>query len=189
ITGPAQFGIGRSLNKPRVTTHTITATFSTGDSKQAGAFGETHVVEYSIIAFPGIISETTAKETNLTEEDLNTFWDGLWYGTKELNTRSKFNHNPRLLLSVVSKEKEFQIGGLSRLLRLDGENYSEIKSEEDVTIDIADFMSRLNQYKDNIDKIEIIEDDLINFSVDDTNINNLGDYLTQQGYMIDKILD
>ncbi|MDH5646223.1 MAG: type I-B CRISPR-associated protein Cas7/Csh2, partial [Candidatus Heimdallarchaeota archaeon] len=140
ITGPTQFGIGRSLNKPRITTHTITTTFSSGEDKQAGTFGETHVVEYSIIAFPGIVSETSAKDTHLSDDDLNSLWEGLWYGTKELNTRSKFNHNPRLLLSVVSKPNEFQIGGLSRLLSIDDENIDEIKSEKDVIIDVTQFM-------------------------------------------------
>jgi CRISPR-associated protein Csh2 len=162
ITGPVQFGIGRSLNQPTVVQHTITTTFSSGEGKGTGTFGETHMVDYSLIAFPGIVAETTAKETKLMESDLPNLWDGLWNGTKNLNTRSKFNHNPRLLLVVISKEAEFQIGGLSRLLKVKVLNDKQkATSEKDVVLVLDDLVKRLKEFTSNISQIEVAEDKLL----------------------------
>jgi len=174
ITGPAQFGIGRSLNRPRLESHTITTTFASGDDKKTGTFGQTHTVDYSLIGFGGIISETTAETTGLEEEDLQLLWDGLWDGTKNLNTRSKFNHLPRLLVSVVSKDGEFQIGGLYRKMDIITENKDErINSEDDVIIDLTEFLKALTEYQSSIDRILVKEDYSLQYSLDDKKIESL----------------
>jgi len=182
FTGPVQFAIGRSLNKPTISTHTITTTFSSGEEKGAGTFGSFHIVDYSLIQFHGLICEQNAKETKMTKDDLKNLFEGLWYGTKQLNTRSKFNHMPRLLLSVVSKEKEFQIGGLDKLLTLTEENG--IKGITEAKINLKSLIERLIEYKGGIEKIELVTGDDLQLYDDKTKINDLGSYLEGKGFTV-----
>ena len=188
LTGPVQFGIGRSLNKPTIRSLTITTTFAAGEGRTAGTFGETVGVDYSLICFPGVVAENTAKIMGLSDEDLPALWKGLWYGTKNLNTRSKFNHSPRLLAVIVSKEKEFQIGGLNRLLK--AHSYREdgkILSEQDVWIKVDDLLARLEQFKDSILKIELLEDPIIKYSEDGQSFRSLEEILKEHGFIIEKL--
>ncbi|MHA1221889.1 MAG: type I-B CRISPR-associated protein Cas7/Csh2 [Candidatus Heimdallarchaeaceae archaeon] len=152
ITGPVQFGIGKSLNKPEVVTMGITTVMSATGEQGAGTMGQFHYVDYSLIQFHGIACEYNSKETQFSENDLFNIYDGLWNGTKKLNTRSKFNHNPRLLFAVVSKEKEFQIGGLETKLKLVKEE--NVLSPDDVEIIVDELMETLLAFKDSILKIE-----------------------------------
>ncbi len=184
MTGPVQFGIGRSLNKPGIKTYSITTTFAAGDNAQQGTFGETNVVDYSLLAFGGIVSETTAKDTGLSDEDLPLLWDGLWLGTKNLNTRSKFNHSPRLLMSVVSKESEFQVGGLYRLLTIEE---GEPKDVQDVAVVADEFLDRLLEFKDSIDRIELKEDSMLTYSYKGERKDSLAGILADEGFKVESL--
>ena len=186
FTGPMQFAIGKSLNKPTISTHTITTTFASGEDKGAGTFGSFHIVDYSLILFHGVLCEQNAKASDMTEDDLQNLYEGLWLGTKLLNTRSKFNHIPRLMLSVVSKDKEFQIGGLDKLISLVDEN--NIKAIKDAIIQLKELVNRLVEYKANIEKIELITGDDLQLLCDTTKIDDLGKYLTDKGFKVEKLL-
>ncbi len=182
FTGPMQFAIGKSLNKPTISTHTITTTFASGEDKGAGTFGAFHIVDYSLLIFHGLLCEQNAKATKMTESDLVNLYEGLWYGTKLLNTRSKFNHIPRLLLSVVSKEKEFQIGGLDKLVSLADENA--ITQITKAKIELKDLIKRLEEYKDNIEKIELLIGDDLQLQNGNTKIDDLEKYLKEKGFTV-----
>ncbi len=157
-TGALQFSIGRSLNKPQIKSYTITTTFASQEERGAGTFGEFHGVDYSLILFHGIACEYTAQKNGTTQDDLNKLYEGLWLGTKLLNTRSKFNHNPRMLIEVVSKEKEFQIGGLDTFIRADP--LEEVKNNKEIIVDITELINVLNNFKDNIEHIEVVSEGL-----------------------------
>ncbi len=186
FTGPMQFAIGRSLNKPTISTHTITTTFgataASGEGKRAGTFGTFHIVDYSMLLFHGLLCEQNAKETEMSEKDLLILFEGLWYGTKLLNTRSKFNHIPRLLLSVVSKEKEFQIGGIDKLVSLANEDG--IKKVIDAKIQMKALVDRLIEYKENIEKIELVTGDDLQLYNDNTKIDDFEKYLKDKGFTV-----
>lgn len=161
FTGAVQFGLGRSLNKPNIKSLTITTTFASEAGRAAGTFGEYHVVDYSLIAFHGIACEYTAKISGLSETDLNLVFQGLWDGTRLLNTRSKFNHNPRLLLSVKSKTAKFQIGGIDQYISL--KNGEAVKGIKDVTLDLTNLVEQLVEYKDDLEAIGFKEDPSLTF--------------------------
>ncbi|MHA1222750.1 MAG: type I-B CRISPR-associated protein Cas7/Csh2 [Candidatus Heimdallarchaeaceae archaeon] len=152
ITGPVQFGIGKSLNKPEIVTMGITSVMSSTGEQGAGAMGQFHYVDYSLILFHGIACEYNSKVTSFSENDLIQIYDGLWNGTKKLNTRSKFNHNPRLLFAVVSKENEFQIGGLDTKLKLTKEK--DVLSPDDVEIVVDELVETVLSFQNNILRIE-----------------------------------
>jgi len=184
-TGPVQFAIGRSLNRPNVMNYTITTTLPSGEGKGAGTFGEFHGVDYSLIRFHGIACEYTAEQTGFCEDDLQLLYEGLWNGTKMLNTRSKFNHLPRLILTVVSKEKSFQIGDLDRKISMNEKD--NIKDVSQVKLDITPLINSLKDYSDNIEKVEVLSDGVITYIADGKESNDVKGLLESTGINIESI--
>ena len=158
ITGTVQFAIGRSLNKPTIHSQTITTVLPSDDSKTAGSFGEFHYIDYSLILFHGIASEISAERTNFSDADLQHFFEGVWNGTKAINTRSKVNHDPIFLISIVSKEKEFQIGGLQHSLKVVDEA---VASRLKIKIDLSGLLKMLKKYKGQVAQVEILDSEKI----------------------------
>ncbi|TXT64764.1 MAG: CRISPR-associated protein, Csh2 family [Promethearchaeota archaeon] len=177
ITGTVQFGLGRSLNKPLIKTKTITATLASTEEKGQGTFGEYHIVDYSLINFHGIASEINAIKTMFTREDLNELFRGMWMGTKQLNTRSKFNHMPRLLMDIESKKGKSQIGDLDLGFIL---KENEINSVEEARLDISTFIERIEGGKENIDSINLLHDDALALYDGDEMIQNIKNYLSKK---------
>ncbi len=176
LTGPVQFSIARSMNKPNINSFTISSTIASEEGKGQGSIGEFHVLDYSLIKFHGIACEHNAKEVGFTEDDLKYVYDGLWNGTKRINTRSKTNHLPRLLLSVASKENDFQIGDLDKGFVL--ENELNLKGSEDARVNISGFLERIKKFSDQIDFIEIKEDRGLTFTDGKESSNSLKDFLS-----------
>lgn len=164
ITGPVQFGLGRSMNIPNIQSRTITTSLASGKDKGQGTFGSYHTVDYSLIKFHGIISEISAKETGFSEDDVNQLVNALWCGTKQLNTRSKFNHSPRLLLVVKSKSASAQIGDLDLTLSL--VNREEINSLDAAVIETKAFVERILHMKESVELIQYQFDESMNFAYD-----------------------
>ena len=50
----------------------------------------------------------------MNNEDESLLIDGIWNGTKNLITRSKFGQMPRLLLKVTYNDKNYFIGDLDK---------------------------------------------------------------------------
>lgn len=178
LTGTAQFGLGRSLNIPMIQTKTITSTLASTEAKGAGAIGEYHIVDYSLIKFHGIISEINAQETGYNDEDLTALFNGLWAGTKQLNTRSKFNHVPRLLIDIESAQGKSQIGDLDLCFELTKKEG--IKSIDQVVLNISEFIERIEQFQDNIDSLNLKHSTDLKLVNDTEEIKDLKDYLSNK---------
>lgn len=184
--GPVQFAIGHSLNKPSVNSYTITTTFASKEDRAAGTFGEFHVVDYSLLLFHGLVSEHTARDTGMTETDILRLFQGLWFGTKMLNTRSKFNHAPKFLISVVSKTEHFQIGGLDRLVSVD--KVEGVKSIGDVVVDLTTLVDILKNNADHLDRIEYLsDDDMVTFGYQGKQYDKIADVLKETGVNLEAI--
>jgi CRISPR-associated protein Csh2 len=147
ITGPTQFAIGRSLNKPTITTHTITSKMSAGEAGGGGAMGTFHVLDYSVLVFGGVVCPHLAKISKMTEEDYKKLLDGMWTGTAVLNTRSKVNHVPQLILVVRAKNMDFLIGNLAYKVKGDGDKTA-------YTAVFDEVVKKLVQHKGSIEALE-----------------------------------
>jgi CRISPR-associated protein Csh2 len=170
ITGPVQFGLGRSLNLPQIQTRTITTTLAAGEGKGQGTIGSYHTVDYSLIRFHGLVSEITAGEVGFSEADLEDLLTATWNGTKQLNTRSKFNHLPRLLLMIKSNENKTQIGDLDLCFNLnDKENISSIS---DAKLDITKLIERITEMQDAVESISIKIDNEVQLTKDENMITH-----------------
>jgi CRISPR-associated protein Csh2 len=165
LTGPVQFKYGRSLHKVDLTLIKGTTVMPSGEGRQQGTFTERYILPYSLIVFYGVVNENAAKTQNipLTEEDINLMIEGIWNGTKNLISGSKFGQMPRLLLQVVYKEKQdFHIGELDKLISLKTElNDEAIRDISDVKVDLTPLINKLRQHKDKIDRIRFKQDDRI----------------------------
>jgi len=160
LTGPVQFKFGRSLHKvsePELVRGTTV--MPSAEKRGAGTFWEAYILPYSLIAFYGIVNENAAKDTFLTEDDIDLLLDGLWNGTKNLITRSKVGQMPRLLLQVVYKEKNYHIGELDHRIKILSEKRDEeIRRIEEIKLDLTELSEVLEENKDKIEKIRYAKD-------------------------------
>jgi len=114
FTGPVQLsGFSRSFHKVHPWTIKGTGAFAGGKNKFQRTFREDHVLPYACIGVYGIINEIAARETGMTEEDRKLLLDGLWNGCFDLISRSKFGHQPLMLVHLLYKN-EFMIGDLTQ---------------------------------------------------------------------------
>ncbi len=165
LTGPVQFKYGRSLHKVDLTYVKGTTVMPSGADRKQGTFTERYILPYSLIAFYGVVNENAAANQGiqLTEEDVFLMLEGIWNGTKNLISGSKFGQVPRLLMHVIYKEGNFYIGELDKRLSLvsNKNDGKEIRDISDVKIDITDLINALAGSKNKIEKIQVKADERI----------------------------
>lgn len=161
--GPVQFRTGRSLHKVDLTFIKGTGAFASNEKSSQKTFREEYNLPYSLIAFYGIINENAAKDTNLTNEDINLLFEGMWDGTKNLISRSKFGQMPRFLLQIEYKEKNFFIGDLNHKISLNElENEKSLRHISECQLNINKLLEGIVKNKNKISKIYYkIDDDVL----------------------------
>jgi CRISPR-associated protein Csh2 len=177
-TGPVQFNMGKSLNKVSLKHIKGTGAFASKEGDKQKTFREEYIIPYSLIAFHGIINENAARHTKLTEEDIRLLDESIWMGTKNLITRSKMGHMPRLLLRIVYKEGEnFFLGDLSKKIKpVFTTKEEKVRSIQDLSIDITKLVEDLRESSDKIEKIVYLKDDSLKLISKDNEVefNDIG---------------
>ena len=167
LTGPVQFKYGRSLHKVDLTYVKGTTVMPSGADRKQGTFTEKYILPYSLIAFYGVVNENAAsnQDIKVTEEDISLMLEGIWNGTKNLISGSKFGQIPRLLIEVVYREGNFYIGELDKRLNLisSKNDDKEIRGISDVKIDITDLTKILMDSKGKVERVRLKVDDRISF--------------------------
>ena len=169
ITGPVQFRFGRSLHKVDPVFIQGTAAFVSKEEKEQRSFSEKWQLPYSCIAFYGIINQNTAKDTLLTESDIDLLFDAIWEGTKDLITRSKMEQLPRLLIDVVYNDHEnFHIGELDKAIKLVSDIPDEkIRGISDFVLEVSELKELLEKYTDKIKEIRYRIDPRLKLTLND----------------------
>jgi len=163
-TGPVQFKFGRSLHKVESMFIKGTTVMPSKEGLTQGTMTEIHILPYSLICFYGIANENAARHTGLTERDMGLLLEGMWNGTKNLITRSKFGQMPRLLLRVEYGRKNYHIGELDKYIKLRTDiDEKEIRSTKDYVLDIGKLVEKLEANRDKILRISFKADDNIVF--------------------------
>lgn len=167
LTGPVQFKMGRSLH-PVVMKHIQgTGAFASKEGAKQATFREEDILYYSLIAFHGIINPTAAKESNASEKDVNLLLEGMWEGTKNLISRSKFGQMPRLLLKVNYNSPLFFIGDLDRLITYKSDMpFERLRDARDLMVDVSRLNAALEAKTDKILSIEYIIDSSLELYAD-----------------------
>ncbi|WP_434631486.1 type I-B CRISPR-associated protein Cas7/Csh2 [Thermoanaerobacterium thermosaccharolyticum] len=187
LTGPVQFGYGRSLHKVNMTYIKGTTVMPSQSGNNQGTFTEKYILPYSLISFYGIVNENAAKNQNipLTDEDIDLMLEAMWNGTKNLMSNSKMGHMPRFLLQVVMKEKNYQIGELNKRIKFvhDVED-EELRDIKDGKIEIKELVESLNANKDKISAVRYVADERVVFSLNG-DVCDIDDML--KGFSVEKL--
>ena len=165
LTGPVQFRMGRSLHKVEIQHIKGTGAFASGKGKDQKTFREEYIVPYSLIAFYGVINENAAKETNLKDDDIDLLLDGIWNGTKNLVSRSKFGQLPRCLMQIEYNENNFFIGDLNNKISVshDLEDDKKLRKISEVEFDLSSLIDAIDENKEKIAKINYKFDSELKF--------------------------
>lgn len=162
-TGPVQFQMGKSLHQTEIITEQGTGAFAAGDKKKQNTFRTEYKIPYALIGFNGIVNEKAAQYTKMTEEDRKLLLEGIWNGTKNLISRSKFGQNPLLLFTVNYKEP-YYIGGLRQRLKINSEKSDlQIRNTEDYEIDLTGLFKEIKAQSDKITSVEVQVDSRLEF--------------------------
>lgn len=189
LTGPVQFRMGRSLNKVEIQHIKGTGAFASGGGKNQKTFREEYILPYSLICFYGIINENAAEYTNLTDEDIGLLLDGIWNGTKNLISRSKFGQSPRFLLQIEYNEKNFFIGDLNNKISIshDLEDDKKLRKISEINLDLSKLLESIESNKDKINKINYKLDSELKFK-DYSNEKELLDKIEEFGIETSEII-
>lgn len=165
LTGPVQFRMGRSLNKVEIQHIKGTGAFASGEGKNQKTFREEYIVPYSLICFYGVVNENAAEDTELTDDDIELLLDGIWNGTKNLISRSKFGQSPRCLIQIEYNENNFFIGDLNNKISIshDFEDDKKLRKISDLDIDLSVLILSIEENKDKISKINYKFDSDVKF--------------------------
>jgi len=160
FTGPIQFNWGYSLNKVSgpMDSSTITSTFA-GAGEDYSTMGKDYRLDYSLIAFHGIISAKRAEHTSLTDEDIDLFDDAMIRAIPlEATTRSKTGQYPLLYIRIEYNTPEFFSGDLRRYVKIadrEGrempfEETAKLRSPNDYYLDLTNLCKKLSDCNDKI---------------------------------------
>ena len=168
LTGPVQFRYGRSLHRVKWEFVQGTAAFLSKEKSKQRSFREEYVVPYVLIAFYGVINDRAAQTTNLSNEDVSKLIEGMWLGTKNLITRSKTEHTPRLLIKVDYKDGvKYHHGELDYLIKLvsDKDDF-EIRDVSDYYLELSELSKSLKSIADKIDTIWFVKNPRLDIRID-----------------------
>jgi CRISPR-associated protein Csh2 len=172
FTGPIQFNWGYSLNKVvgPMESNAITSTFA-GAKEDYSTMGKDYRVNYSLIAFHGIISATRAHFTMLTNSDISTFDDAIIKSIPlEATTRSKIGQNPLFYLRIEYNNSEYFSGDLRKYLKIVDEQNNELsfndtsklRSAKDYKLDVNELCAKLKSSDSQIKHIHYWKDSNLN---------------------------
>lgn len=173
LTGAVQFAMGGTLHKVEPRFIKGTGAFASGQGAQQRTFREEYVLPYGLIAFWGIVNQQAAKTTRLTVADAEKLYEAIWYGTKNLITRSKAGQRPLLLLLLEysSDNANAYIGRLDRFLSLqpasDGDGAirdEQIRGPEQVRLDLSQLKETLTKRKERIARMRFAKDPRLSLS-------------------------
>lgn len=155
LTGPVQFAMASSLNETEPRFIKGTGAFASGQGAQQKTFREEYVLPYALIAFYGIVNQQAAETTEMTVADAEALYEGIWYGTKNLITRSKIGQRPLLMLLVEYSDPKAYIGRLDRYLRI---TKTDCRDISEVKLDLSDLAEALKTRRSAIQRIRFAHD-------------------------------
>src|SRR6056297_477093 len=150
LTGPVQFNWGYSLNTVELQeSKTITSSFSSGKG-----VGKDYRVKYSFLAFSGGINGLTARDTRLSESDINLLDEAIVKSIPLNRTRSKIGQTPCLYLRFEMKDNETVLNDLREYISLDyNVEEEDVRNIDDFELVIEDLIEYIENNQEKINKL------------------------------------
>lgn len=168
ITGAVQFNPGQSLHAVEIVEISGTGGFASQEKAKQKTFRREYLVPYALIGFYGVINENLAKESGLTENDVNLLMEALWNGTLSLHSRSKAFHHPRLIIRLDYRD-ERQCGYFLDKLELSPKKIEkEIRSPKDYTLKLGHWLDEIGRQTGYLEHVYCKMD--TGFSLEPTNL-------------------
>lgn len=171
FTGPVQFSPGKSMHAVNENEEydSLTSVIATQEGKEQGGFDlDDHRIQYGLIRFHGLVDEHGAADTNLTRADVERLDTLCWRAIKNQTiSRSKVGQEPRLYCRIEYSEESYHLGGLDKDLSLDEEaskDHDELRNIRDLALDIDDFVGRLSNVTDQIERVRVVASDVLEFT-------------------------
>lgn len=161
LTGPVQFAMGTSLHRVEPRFIKGTGAFASSQGAQQKTFREEYVLPYALIGFYGIVNQQAAKTTGLTPADAELLYEAIWYGTKNLITRSKIGQRPLWLLLVEYSEPNAYIGRIDRYLNSSvsgGVREEAIRGVDELSLEAGKLAEVLEKRKGKIARMRLAHD-------------------------------
>lgn len=168
LTGPVQFDWAHSLH-PVVTRYVQgTVVMPSEDlsvSEQGEEKGQTqgtiwssYIQPFAVFAMPGVINHQLAKDSGMTEQDVELLLEALWRGTQNRQARGRGTQQPLFLLHVEYKDPLFRIGYIEEDIKvfpergawLGGSRPSDVR---DVELDVKELKKTLDSNEKKIERI------------------------------------
>ncbi len=166
LVGPIQMRMGESLHAIDLSFIKGTAAFASRESAQMSSFREEWLVPYALISFYGVVNQNASVNTKLTQDDVDEFFKSLWFGTKDLITRSKMEQLPRFLVQIEYNDNTHN-GGLDAFVSLKTEkSENEIRSVSDYIINIEKLIEFIKKHSNRISKVRYFVSDELNITPD-----------------------
>ena len=171
--GPVQFNHGRSYHEVARNTEskqlaTVIANEDGDDGKKdQGTFATDNRISYGVIGFGGRINDNAAKDTRLTEEDVERLDTLCWRALKNQTvTRSKAGQQPRLYVRVEYEQDGFEIGRLNDRIGVASDlAEDEIRGTDDFQLDVSELVTALADNDARIDTVHITADSAVDFAL------------------------
>lgn len=149
LTGPVQFALlNPSRNSQNLRPHQNTSHFVSRTENKQGAIATTSIVPYAINQIHGWINPLSAKETNLSAEDVEIMFSALWHSVNNANTRTKCNQDSLLLLQIIYNDENRKLYGPDRLIQLktkDGKTEEQLRSLDDCSLDFSKLIEKIDE--------------------------------------------
>jgi len=127
--GPVQFGWAHSLHP--VETRYVQGTVvmpskdvvvtEGGESEGAtqGTIWTSYTLPFAVFAMPAIVNANIARDTGMSQRDVEVLVEALWKGTLHRQARGRGIQQPLFLLNVEYRDDFFRIGYLEELISLE----------------------------------------------------------------------
>lgn len=174
IYGPVQVNHGKSLHCVTEQYHKLSPSIPHKEGTKAGTFGDEYIVPYGLIGVDGSVNQFNADKTNLTDDDLESFYDSIWNGTNDLSSTSK-NQKSLFMVKIIFNDKGQlkNIGHLNNYLSLEHEQEEEgLRSTRDYAVSLDGLANKLNNMSDFIESIEVTKDDSLSITHDSKVVEN-----------------
>lgn len=148
-TGAIQLNWGYSLNKAElIESDSLVTIMNDGSS----TFGKDYRIYYSLLAFNGTVNKYAAKNTNLSDDDINLFRKSIWESISALPTRSKLNQYPKLYLEIIYNDGYHNgyFGDLRNYVEAkpkEGIQDKQVRSIKDLNLDFTKLENLISKYK------------------------------------------